>query len=152
MRIEELEAKLKFEESKYWEAMHVYHKGADVGKLTKSLERLFDIKEENEAEIAKFQSTVDNLKAELAYKRVNNPYGCKGKPKAKPPVSPRKPPAKREERTPRKTPSKKKGWSYTPVPVPSPQMGELPSWWTAETTRASVQFGAEGMRPFSVGT
>ena len=49
--------------------------------LMVSLRQLLDIKKENEAEIAKLEATVDNLKAELAYKRVNNPYGCKGSKK-----------------------------------------------------------------------
>ena len=80
-RIAELEAELKYEERKYFEAMGVWHDGRDVGKLTTNLRQLLDIKKENEAEIAKLEATVDNLKAELAYKRVNNPYGCKGSKK-----------------------------------------------------------------------
>ena len=114
-----------------------------LGKLRKRNKKL-------EEETESLKTTVEQLNQKLAEKRVNNPYGCKGKPKQKPPVSPRRSPMIRKERTPRKTPSKKKGWSYTPVP--SPQMGELPSWWTAETTRASVQFGAEGVPEFSLET
>ena len=57
-RIEELEAELKYEERKYFEAMGVWHDGRDVGKLTTNLRQLLDIKKENEAEIAKLESTV----------------------------------------------------------------------------------------------
>ena len=97
-----------------------------------------------EEETESLKATVESLNQKLAQKRVNNPFGCKGKPKQKPPVSPRRSPMIRKERTPRKTPSKKKGgWGG---PLAGASMGGPPSMAVATTTRASVQFGAEGMR------
>ena len=81
----------------------------DVGGLLLSMGKLGKRNKKLEEETESLKTTVEELNQKLAQKRVNNPYGCKGKPKQKPPVSPRRSPTKREERTPRKTPSKKKG-------------------------------------------
>ena len=143
-RIAELEADLKYEQGKYDLAVAAWFKKVDVSGLLLMNSKLRRRNKKLEEETESLKTTVEQLNQKLAQKRVNNPYGCKGKPKQKPPVSPRRNPTKREERTPRKTPSKKKGgWG---APLAGASMGGPPAMAVATTTRASVQFGAEGMR------
>ena len=144
VRIAELEADLKYEQGKYDLAVAAWFKKVDVSGLLLMNTKLKKRNKKLEEETESLKTTVEQLNQKLAQKRVNNPYGCKGKPKQKPPVSPRRNPTKREERTPRKTPSKKKGgWG---APLAGASMGGPPAMAVATTTRASVQFGAEGMR------
>ena len=53
---------MKYEQSKYDLAKNMLFSGRDIAGLMVNLRQLLDIRKQNEAEIAKLESTVDDLK------------------------------------------------------------------------------------------